>query len=128
MASPLLAGEATHTLTLTMGLLSWFTSLGSWFLLHQTTGHQYSPFFLFFFYDSIGFPIFVRAEENKPVLDNINNDCISLKEKCQGKCKRREEKESWEDEMWVVAALNRVVREASSRRCHWSKGSKEVKE
>lgn len=33
----------------------------------------------FFFYDSIGFPIFVRAEENKPVLDNINNDCISLK-------------------------------------------------
>ena len=30
--------------------------------------------------------------------------------------------------MWVVAALNRVVREASSRRCHWSKGSKEVKE
>lgn len=22
--------------------------------------------------------------------------------------------------MWVVAALNRVVREASSRRCHWA--------
>lgn len=33
-----------------------------------------SPVFslLPFFYDSVGFPIFVRAEGNKPVLDNIN--------------------------------------------------------
>ena len=40
-----------------------------------------SPVFSFlpFLYDSIGLPIFVRAEGNIPVLDNINNDCISLK-------------------------------------------------